>query len=166
MFIIGKVLKPQGNKGEVKVEIITSFPEHFVSLDSVYIEENENWQAYPIESARLTGRHVFLKFVNIDSIDQAETLRNKYLYIEKDELSSLAENEFYIHDLIGMQVFDESGNCLGEIKDVESYPANDVYVVDSPEGYKLNIPAIQDVVKSVDKEENKMIIHIMDGLFD
>jgi 16S rRNA processing protein RimM len=166
MYIIGKVLKPQGNKGEVKVEIITSFPEHFVSLDSVYFEENKNYQAYSIEATRTTNRFVFLKLENIDSIDQAEKLRNKYCYIKDDELSELAKDEYYIHDLIGMQVFDEAGNHIGEISEVESYPANDVYVVSSPEGVQLNIPAIQEVIKSVDKKENKMTIHILDGLFD
>jgi len=166
MYIIGKVLKPQGTKGEVKVEIITSFPEHFVSLDSVYFEENKNYQAYSIESTRTTDRFVFLKFENIDSIDQAEKLRNKYCYIREDELSELTKDEYYIHDLIGMQVFDEAGNRIGEISEVESYPANDVYVVSSPEGVQLNFPAIQEVIKSVDKKENKMTIHILDGLFD
>ena len=80
MFVVGKVLKPQGRKGEVKVEVITSFPEHFEKLKTLFVEENRNWKTYPIEYARSTDRFVFIKFIGIDSIDQAEQIKNELVW--------------------------------------------------------------------------------------
>ncbi|MEJ2055606.1 MAG: ribosome maturation factor RimM [Calditrichaceae bacterium] len=129
MYVIGKVLKPQGRRGEVKAEIVTSFPEHFETLSTVFIHQSEEWIGYSVENARLTNNFVFIKLAGVDSINEAEQLRGEYLHIPEDDLNKLSENEYYIHDLIGMQVFDEENTLLGEIIDVELLPANVVYTL-------------------------------------
>lgn len=166
MYIIGKVLKPKGLKGELKVEIITSFPEHFLDLKEVNIKNDLNWKTYPVAAASLRDRFAFLKLKGIDSIKSAEALRNQFLYISEQDLTALAENEFYQHDLVGLQVFDEQDNLLGEIIDVESYAANDVYVLKDPQGKEHLLPAIEDVIRSVDIARGKMIICKLDGLME
>lgn len=166
MFIVGKILKPQGIHGEVKIEVITSFPEHFNDLKTLYIEIDQNWRECPVETVRRAGRHVFIKFVNIRTFEEAAVLRNKLLYIQKKDLSSLSADEYYIHDLIGLKVFDEQNVLRGEIVDVESYSANDVYVLRAPNGESLLVPAIKDVVREVNINEKTMRIHVPDGLFD
>lgn len=166
MYIVGKILKPKGLKGELKVEIITSFPKHFLELKEVFIKDGLDWQTYPVVSAKLTDRFAFLKMAGIDSVELAEKLRNQFLYIGKDDLTVLAADEFYAHDLLGMQVFDEAGNLLGTITDVEFYGANDVYVLKDQDGREHLLPAIKDVIQSVHLEQGKMIIRKLDGLMD
>lgn len=166
MYLVGKVLKPQGIKGEVKVEIITSFPEHFSELEHLYIQIEENWQTYSIDSLRLTDKFVFIKFKDIYSIEDTEILRTKELYIPKEELKKLADDEYFIHDLSGIRVYNEQGSFRGEICRVETYTSNDVYILKMTSGKEILIPAIKDVVKKIDISGNKMIIHEMEGLFD
>ena len=166
MYLVGKVLKPQGIKGEVKVEIITSFPEHFSELEHLYIQIEKNWQTYSINSLRLTDKFVFIKFKDIYSIEDTEILRNKELYIPKEELKKLADDEYFIHDLSGIRVYNEQGTFRGEICRVETYTSNDVYILKMTSGKERFIPAIKDVVKKIDIGGNKMIIHEMEGLFD
>ena len=166
MYIIGKILKPQGRHGEVKAEIITSFPEHFCKLGAVFIKKDEGWLSYSVDNVRLADKFVFIRLAGIDSIDQAEQLRGKYMYIPKDDLENLSDSEYYIHDLIGLRVYDQKNILLGEITDVELLPANDVYTIKLLDGSLHAIPDINNVVKLVDVEQNKMIIQVLDGLFD
>ena len=166
MFVVGKILKPHGVKGSVKVEIITSFPEHFLELKTVYIEQENQKQAYSIEDARLSDRFVFLKFSGINDYDQADALRNHYIYIAQKDLMPLNKDEYYIHDLIGLKVFDEQGVFIGTIRDVWTYSANDIYVLNTDDGQEKLIPAIKPVVKSVNLKERTMVIHVMEGMLD
>ena len=166
MYIVGKVLKPQGTNGSVKVEIITSFPEHFLDLKQVYIEKENKKQAYSIEQVRLSNRFVFIKFIGIDTIDQAEQLRDHYLYITQEDLTPLGEDEYYIHQLVGLKVYDEQGQFLGVLKDVLSYASNDVYVVESESKKEIMVPAVKSIIKKVDLKAGTMTIHLMEGLTD
>ncbi len=166
MFIVGKILKPYGTKGSVKTEIITSFPEHFLELKTVFIEKENRKQAYSIEEARLANRFVFIKFSEINDYNQAEALRNRYIYIAEEDLTPLSENEYYIHDLIGLKVFNEQNVLLGTIRDVCTYSANDVYVLKTDDGQEKLIPAIKSVIKTVNLKERTMVIHVMEGMLD
>jgi len=166
MYLVGKVLKPQGIKGEVKAEIITSFPQHFYSLQKIYIQHGDSWQIHSPESVRLAGGFVFIKFKEIDSINDAEPLRNKNLYIDHEDLIRPDEDEYYIHDLIGMKVFDEQDQYLGEITAVESYPANDVYILRRADLAEVSIPAVKEIIRQIDPRKKQMTIHVIDGLLD
>ena len=119
-----------------------------------------------IRTVSLSRGFAFLQFDEISSVDEAEKLRNVYLYIEEADLQPLAEDEFYIHELIGMQVFDEQDREIGEIVDVESHASNDIYVVQSKQGARYMIPAIKDVVKQVDRRNKTMHIQVIEGLLD
>jgi 16S rRNA processing protein RimM len=166
MFVVGKILKPHGIKGSVKAEVITSFPEHFLELKTVFIEQENQKQAYSIEEARLSDRFVFIKFSEINNVEQAEALRNKYIFITADQLTPLHEDEYYTHDLIGLTVVDEKGRMLGQISDVWSYLANDVYVLQTPDKKEKLIPAIKSVVKAVNLKERTMTVHVLEGMLD
>ncbi len=166
MYLIGKVLKPRGLKGEVKVEVVTSFPEHFSELKTVIVEKNGQRQLHSIGHVKKANRSVVLKFKDINSVEQAELLRNAELFIEQDQLTVLEQDEYYIHDLIGLNVYDEQDNCLGELIDVESYSGNDVYILKGMDGKEYMVPATREVIKKVSLSEKRMIIHIMEGLLD
>ena len=166
MYLVGKVLKPRGLKGEVKAEIITSFPEHFKRLKTLSVKTDSEWRTYTLSGAKLSSGYVFLKFAEIQSLENAELLRNAELYIEQEQLTDLSEAEYYIHDLVGLQVFDENERRIGELIEVESYPASDVYVVKTPDGKCHMIPAIKEVIKQVDIKSSRMTIHVMEGLLE
>jgi 16S rRNA processing protein RimM len=166
MFTIGKIAKPQGIKGEVKVEIITSFPEHFLDLDELIIEMNDGLRTYSIESVRLSDRFAFIKFTDIHDRNAAETLRNKKLLIPEDELRELEQDEFYIHHLIGMDVYDENNSLLGKIEDVVQSVSGDTFVMKTPDNVEILVPAVKDFIRDVNLNENKITIHVIDGLLD
>jgi 16S rRNA processing protein RimM len=166
MFLIGKVLKPRGVRGEVKVEVITSFPEHFTALKELYLKKGKSWKVEKIEKAQIYSRFVYLKFRNFNSIEEAEPLRNCELYIPEEELTSLKEGEYYVHDLIGIGVFSEAGEWLGTVKNVETYAANDVYTVESENGGEFMIPAVSEFVIRIDIAEKKMVVREVEGLLN
>ena len=163
MFIIGKVVKPQGIKGEVKAGIITSFPEHFEHLSYIYIEEDE-YVKFEVEKTRLSKNSVFIKFKEIQTRNDAENLRNKYLYIPGEELYPLEDDEFYHHQLLGLKVYDQDNIYLGIVKDVEPYPENDILNVESENNKIYLIPVVKDFIKEVNIESQKVTIQVVEGL--
>ena len=166
MYLVGRVIKPRGLKGELKVEIITSFPEHLLQLKQLFVKKNEQWQAHSVVQSKRSGKYAYLKFQDVHTLEQAEDFRNMELYIEQDQLTELDNDEYYVHDLIGVQVLDEKGSVLGEITDVETYTSNDVYVVLTKDGKEVLVPAIRDIVKEVSIKNKQMTIHVMDGLLE
>jgi 16S rRNA processing protein RimM len=166
MFTIGKIAKPQGIKGEVKVEIITSFPEHFFDLDELIIDTDGSLQAYSIESVRLSDKFAFIKFKDIHDRNTAETLRNKKLLIPENELMQLEQDEFYIHHLIGMDVYNEDSVLLGKIEDVVQNLSGDTYVMRNQNNVEILIPAVKDFIREINLDENRITIHVIDGLLD
>lgn len=163
MYLIGYVLKPQGIRGEVKVDPVSPNPERFKNLAKVYLK-NEELTAYSIENVRLSNRFVFLKFSEVNTRDDAELLRNCEVLIDKEDLIKLSPGEFFIHDLVGCKVFTEGGDLLGKIVDVMQISSNDVYVVMNQTGQELLVPAINDVIKLVDVKHKKIIIHLLEGM--
>jgi 16S rRNA processing protein RimM len=166
MYVVAKVLKPQGMNGEIKTEIITSFPEHLKKLDVLFIETEQSWQSCSIETVRISGRIAYFKLAQIDSYETAAQLKGRFLYVSKKNLAKLRDDEYFMHDLIGMKVYDEQDLCRGEIIQVESYPANDVYVVRDSAGELHDIPAVKEFILDVDVAQKVMRIHAVEGLLD
>jgi len=165
VFVIGQIVKPQGIHGEVKVKIISSFPERFRELKSVFVGESH--ASYRVEKARVNGTFAFLKFKGVDDRNQAELLRNCYLYVTERELMPLPdEDAFYLHQIVGLNVFDQTGTPLGTIVNVENYPGNDLFVLEDTGGRQYLIPAIKQFVKNVDIANRTMTIDVVDGLLD
>ncbi|KAA3608433.1 MAG: 16S rRNA processing protein RimM [Calditrichaeota bacterium] len=163
MYLIGKVLKPQGIKGEVKTEIITSFPEHFEELSEVFLDEDANI-AIEIEKTRFAKNFVYIKFRNIQSRNEAEKLRNKNLYIPESELFPLEDDEFYHHQIIGLDAVSEQGDYIGKITDVETYPENDMLIIKSKDKMTHLVPVVKELIKDVDIESQIVTIKVIDGL--
>ena len=160
MYLVGIILKPQGVRGEVKVRYVSPDATRFYDLDHVYIEAHK----YIIENIRVSGEFVFLKFIKIDTRNEAEELRNKEIFVSEDQVIKPGINEYFVHDLLGCTVFDEHGNLLGEVVDVMQQSSNDVYVVKDKKAKEYLIPAIGDVVKKVDIPGKQIVIHVMDGM--
>lgn len=160
---IGRVVATQGNKGEVRVILLTDFPDRFQNLKRVYLVQKEKQPiTIEIEGAWYHKGFVILKVKGYDSIGQAEGLKDSFVAIPKEERIKLEKGEYYIDDLIGIEVENEKGERLGKIIDVIKNPGNDIYVVRNDT--ELWIPAIKKVVKKIDLENKKMIIHLTKGL--
>ena len=166
MYLIGYILKPQGLKGEVKVEPVTSYLDRFNRLESVSLHIKNIKRTYTIENVRISDRFVFLKFSEIDSRNDAELLRNAEIYIGEKDLIKPAKDEYFVHDLIGCQVISENDEVLGTLNEVVQMRSNDVYVVENKEGGQILIPATKEIVKQINVDQKQIIIHLLEGLID
>ena len=104
-----------------------------------------------------------MKIKNVDRVEDAEKLRNKFMYVSREDSRELEEGEFFIADMIGMDVYTLDNNHIGTLKDVLQYAANDVYVIKSNDGKEFLIPAITKFVPTIDINERKMIIDPIKG---
>lgn len=163
---IGQIVNTFGIKGEVKVKPFTDDIKRFDKLKKINIEQKNSKKEYEIENIKYHKDMVILKLKGIDQIEQAELLRNSYLKIDKNEEEPLEENTYYIVDLLGLSVYTEEGVLLGILDDIYNTGSNDIYVVKDSLGKQTLLPAIQDVIKEIDIENQKIIVHVMKGLLD
>ncbi|MGV8025077.1 MAG: ribosome maturation factor RimM [Anaerolineaceae bacterium] len=152
---IGKIRKPHGVRGELLVEVLTEFPERIKPEKKVFIGENKIEQQ--IETVRFQNDALLIKFKGIQDRDEAGLLRNELIFIQAANLPKLAENEYYYHDLLNMQVKTEEGELLGSVNDILETGANEVLVV-TQEGKEYLFPFIKQVIVAVNKEDNVILI--------
>ncbi len=127
---IGQIVNTVGLKGFVRVVPYTDDNTRFELLKSVYLVDKKHYKKYDIEEVKYQKNLVLLKFKNINTIEQAEELRNFYIEIDRKDAVKLPENSYFIVDLIGLEVYNiENKELLGKIEDVFSTKSNDVYVI-------------------------------------
>lgn len=161
---IGQIVNVHGIKGEVKVYPYTDDIVNLSKKKYVYLDESIE-SKININLCRIQKNMLLVKFEKIDTVEEAEKLRNKYIYVLKEELDSLEEDNYYVDDLISMQVVDIKNNkAIGTITYVFNTGANDIYEVLLEDGKKAYLPAIKQVVKKVDIDEKKMYVELMKGL--
>lgn len=164
-YRIGIITKPNGIKGYVKVHSETDFPERFLTDKTCIIEKDGKYTEHVIQDARVHGGGGFvMKFEGIDSANDAELYRNCNLVVDEAHLHPIADDEYYIHDLIGCTVVSDNGETIGMMTEIFSTGSNDVYVVENSEGKELLIPAIKDVVKTIDVAQKRIVITVIEGL--
>lgn len=164
----GKIVSTHGIKGEVKVQPWCDSPDFIVDIAEnavLYFDKGE--KEVEVTSARVMKNMTVLKINGIDTPEEAVKVRNKILYVNRDDIE-LDENSYFITDLIGLEVLDADDNSVsyGTIIDVTETGANDVYHIKSQEGKVYLIPAIKKVVVNTCIDENKMYIRPLKGLFD
>ncbi|NEZ46063.1 16S rRNA processing protein RimM [Clostridium niameyense] len=147
---IGEIINTHGIKGEVKVYPLTDDIKRFKNLKKVFI----NGQEKNILGCKFKNKFPVLKIEGIDSIEEANRYRNKYLEIKKEDAVKLPEGSYFIADLVECTVVDEEGNTIGAMKDVMETGSNDVYVVQGEK--EILIPAIKQIITNIDIE-NKII---------
>ena len=159
----GKIVSVFGLRGEVKVQPWCDTPSFLCEFKKLYYKSGTEIE---IERARVSKNIVVMKIKGIDSVEEAQKIRNRVLYLNRDDVE-LEEGCYFIDDLIGLKVIDsETGDVYGEISDVEQTGANDVYAVKFPDGKERYIPAIPQVVDETNIEEGYMKITPIEGLFD
>jgi 16S rRNA processing protein RimM len=161
---VGRILRPHGVRGEVRVELLTDSPERWSNLESVFLGEQHLPEK--ILSHRLHKNFVLIKFAGYDDRNEVEALRGEYIYITLADAVPLEPDEFYYFQVLGLEVQTESGEVLGDIVDVLKPPgANEVFVIHGFRG-ELLVPVIADVVKHIDLNAGHIIIRPLPGLFD
>ncbi len=156
---IGFILTPWGVEGKLRVKIETDFPQRFTPGARVYV----NRQPMTIDSVEWHGGKLVIKFDTIDSIADAQKLRDKAIEIHPSQIQPLPEGQYYYFQLIGLEVWTTQGEMLGNITEILNTESNDNYVVRGAKG-EILIPAIEDVVKSVDLDKGYMIVEPITGL--
>lgn len=167
---VGVVTSTHGVRGEVKVFPTTDDVKRFKRLKEAVLDTGKEKLMLEIEGVKFFKQMVILKFKGFDNINDVEKFRQKSLYVHRKDAVRLSKDEYFIADLIGIGVYDEEGMQLGVLEDVMSTGANDVYVVNRTleDGTKkeLLIPAIRQCILNVDIPEQKMTVHLMEGLLD
>lgn len=161
---IGQIVNTYAIKGYLKIVPYTDDITRFEKLESIYIEVKKELKDFIIEDVKYSKNLVLLKLKGIDDINSAEIYKNCYIKIPRSQAVKLPENSYFIVDLIGLNVYTDNDEELGNIIDVFSTGANDIYVVKNELGKQVLLPAISDVIKKVDIQNKKMIVHLIDGL--
>ncbi len=161
---IGMIARAHGVKGEVVAVPSTDDLQQFEKLKQVFVKDQQGERKlFAIERVRVISERIIIKFESIDNRDSALQLRGLFIDKRSDECEALPPDEYYIFDLIGLKVKTTDHVWLGEITDVLTLPANDIYVVHDGVREYL-IPAIKDVIKKIDLEGEHILIEPIDGL--
>lgn len=161
---IGQIVNTFGIKGMVKVKPFTDDITRFDDLKKVYVESNKTKKEYEIEEVKYHKDMVLIKFKGIDKVEEAELLRNSYLKVNRNEEPNLEDGTYYIVDLLGLDVYSDEGNLLGKVDDIFNNGSCDIYAIKDELGKQLLLPAISDVIKEINLEEKKIVVHILKGL--
>ncbi len=161
-LVIGQIGKAHGVRGEVRVVTHTDIPERFAWLEAVYVGDKAP-TLVPVESVRFHKNWVLLKLEGYDDRDQVAVLRGQLLQIEQSQAIPLEEGEYFLFQLDGLSVTTDDGQYLGSITGVIETGANNVFVVNGPDG-EILLPDIEEVVVDIDFDERQMIVHILPGL--
>ena len=161
---VGVITSTHGVRGEVKVYPTTDDAARFKKLKHVLLDTGREMKPLEIQGVKFFKQFVILKFKGIDNINDIERYKRCPLLVERKDAVELKEDEYFIADMIGIQVETEDGEVFGTLKDVMETGANDVYVIDTEEHGEVLVPAIKECILDVDVENRKMTIHLMDGL--
>ena len=163
---VGVISSTHGVRGEVKVFPTTDDVTRFKELKEVILDTGKEQKILTIEHVKFLKNMAILKFKGYDNINDIEIYKGKDLLIPREQAVKLAPNENFIVDLIGLKVVTEDGDTFGVMPDVLQTGANDVYVVATPEGKEVLLPAIPSCILDVNLETSTMTVHILDGLLD
>ena len=158
---VGRVLRPHGVRGELLLASLTDFPEHLAEQKVVYLGEPP--QPHPLAGVRLHRGQLIIRLADCHERADADAYRDQIVQIEAQSAAPLPPGMYYHHQLVGLAVYTEEGEHLGELVEVLETGANDVYVVKGPQG-ELLLPVIADVIRAVDLEAHRLTVHLLEGL--
>mgnify|MGYP001625294426 CR=1 FL=1 len=163
-FEVGQIVNTFGIKGFVKVNPLTDDAERFEELESVFVVKNKELIEMKIEEIKYHKNMVLIKFKGIEDINMAEKYKGCYIKIKRENAKKLPEDTYFIADLIGLPVYDESGKLLGKVDDIYNNKSHDIYVVKDELGKQILLPSTKEVIKQVDIDNERIVVHLIDGL--
>lgn len=166
-LIVGEVLRPHGVRGELRVRVLTDYPERLPNIKTFYLgtdPKKPNATAYPVLAVRFHQDYALVTLKGIEDRNQAELLRDRYVMVDLENAVPLEEDEYYTYQLIGLTVVTTSGQTLGKVREIMETGANDVLIVDSPEYGELLLPAHEETLAEIDFEQGVLTFAPPDGL--
>ena len=163
---VGVISNTHGIRGEVKVFPTTDDPTRFKKLKTVILDTGREQMTLDITGVKFFKQFVILKFKQFDNINDIERYKGKDLLITREQALPLEEDEYYIVDLVGCTVITDEGETLGELTDVITTGANDVYVVETKEGKEVLLPYTKECILNIDIEKKEILAQILPGLLD
>ena len=164
LYQVGAITRAHGVRGEVKVFPMTDDPMRFRGMKDLILDTGKEYRICEVTSARMQKNLVILKIKGIDTMEEAQKYQGCGLYVTKENRVPLGEDEWFIADLIGCEVWSDEGENLGMLTDVLQTAANDVYVVEKEGAKELLIPCIRDCILNVDTEGKRVDVHLLAGL--
>jgi 16S rRNA processing protein RimM len=166
-LLLGEVLRPHGVRGELRIRLLTDYPERIADLETVYLADNPEPtkpKPYRVQGMRMNGDFGLLKLREISDRDQADRLRGLYVLVDMEHAVPLEEGEFYLYQLIGLKVETSTGEALGTLVEVLETGANDVYIVDSPRYGEILIPVTDEAILKTDVGAGVVTVNLPEGL--
>lgn len=148
-LLIGEILRPHGVRGELRVRLLTDYPERISDMKTVYVGKGVNdsqIRPYQLVSMRMHKDYGLITFDKIKDRDEADRLRSLYIMVKLEDAVPLEEGEFYLYQLIGLKVKTENDTILGTISDIIETGANDVYVIDNAQHGQILFPVIEQTI--------------------
>lgn len=161
---IGRVIKPHGVRGEVRVLPLTDLPKRFEWLESVFVG-NETPRKIDVEGVRFHQDYILLKLAGVSTRDDADALRDHLLQVLEEDAIPLEAGEYFLYQAIGLEVLTVDGEYIGRVREILETGANNVFVIDGAAGEVL-IPDIPDVIREVNIASGQLIISPLPGLLD
>ena len=163
LYQVGAITSPHGIRGEVKVFPMTDDVSRFKNMKHLLLQTKQGFRELSVTSARPQKNLVILKFAEIDDTNEVEKYRQCGLFVTKENRVKCKKDEYFVADLIGLDVTSDEGEALGKIKDVLQTGANDVYAI-SDGRTEFMLPAIKECVLDVDIEGGNIKVHVLEGL--
>lgn len=163
---VGAITSTHGVRGEVKVFPTTDDAKRYSKLKEVILGDGAGALVLHIEGVKYFKNMVIVKFKEYNSLNEVEAIKGKNLYVTRDNAVKLKKDEYFVADLIGLAAIDENKNIRGELVDVMTTGANDVYIIELEDGRELLLPAIKECILDVDFEKEVIRINILEGLLD
>jgi len=165
LLVVGRILRPHGIRGVVVVEVISDWPERFSEGNRLLLEKRpSSYEEVTIEAAAPYRDRLLLSLSGIDSREAAETLGGCHLVIPAGAADRLEDGEYWVHELVGMNAWTESGEDLGVVTDLFSGPAQDLLTIMSPGGGEFQVPFVPEFVIAVDREARAITIRAIEGM--
>lgn len=155
---IGKIINTHGIKGELKVDPYTFDKNRFSKLKSIFV--GEDLKEFFIKKVRVSD-FVYLSFEGYENINDVLNLKGLNIYIRDEDRLGLEEDQYYVSDLIGKEVYDTEGNYLGILKEILEYPANDIFVIEGKDKETYQVPGVKEFIKKID---STITIKLIEGM--
>jgi 16S rRNA processing protein RimM len=161
-LVVGKLRRPHGLRGDILMEVITDFPDRLHPQVSVYV--GDELRLCCIRSLRWHGTLMLIAFEEFNDRESVGVLRNQLVYVRADDRPPLPEGEYYHHQLLGFRVLGDDGQLIGRLTQILETGANDVYIVQPPDGREILLPAIEDVILDIDLVQGEIRVNLLPGL--
>ncbi len=171
LLLVGRTVRTHGLKGECKVVPESDHPNRLLELKRVWLGDTpQTVQPYDIESTRLQnskrGTTILMQFAGIHTVSDAKALGKPLVFADLNDLPPLQPGEFFLHDLIGIEVVTDEGALVGTLKDIWDTQSHSLYLIERSGKKEALIPAVPAFIVSTDVEKGRMVIRTVEGLLD